>query len=285
MQLRIERGALARSPRRESGPVILLPLESSVVELRTSEAHRLDRTSIALIPAGVRHRVSAVSSVAQLLTLCIEERDRRTVCREYRPHVTAERLERYLSEELCLSRTRWFDEIAHRYLFERESCEKPESQAARFLETELTKEIFFLVKERTEAQTRASVVQEGTDIVKRARALIEHSLFSPLKVDELARTCRTSESSLLRAFKREVGVAPATFVRDRRLDEALLMLESGRYTASEIATRVGYASLPAFSAAFSRRFGVAPSRVRVASPTLPPQGQTESRKSLTRSRK
>jgi AraC-like DNA-binding protein len=89
----------------------------------------------------------------------------------------------------------------------------------------------------------------------------------------------------LRAFKREVGVAPATFVRDRRLDEALLMLESGKYSASEVAVRIGYAGLPAFSAAFSRRFGVAPSRVRVASPTLPPQGQTETRKPLTRSRK
>jgi AraC-like DNA-binding protein len=285
MQLRIERGALARSPRRESGPVLLLPLESSVVELRTAEPHRLDRTSIALVPAGVRHRVSAVSAVAQLLTLCIEERDLRAAAREHRPHVTEARLAENLSHELVLSRTRWFDEIAHRYLFERETCERPGSLAIRFLEAELTKEVFFLVKERAEAQTRASVVHESTDIVKRARALIEHALFTPLSASHLARSCRTSESSLLRAFKRELGVAPATFVRDRRLDEALLMLESGRYTASEVALRVGYAGLPAFSAAFSRRFGVPPSRVRVASPTLPPQGQTETRKSLTRSRK
>lgn len=209
----------------------------------------------------------------------------RAAVREYRPHVTAAGMSEHLSHEMVLSRTRWFDEIAHRYLFEIDGCDRAGSRAARFLETELTKEVFFLVKERSEAQTRASVVQEGTDIVKRARALIEHSLFSPLTTSKIARSCRTSESSLLRAFKREVGVAPATFVRDRRLDEALLMLESGRYTASEVALRVGYAGLPAFSAAFSRRFGVAPSRVRVASPTLPPQGQTETHKSLTRSHK
>jgi AraC-like DNA-binding protein len=217
--------------------------------------------------------------------LCIEERDLRAAVREYRPHVTAAGLAEHLSRELVLSRTRWFDEIAHRHLFEVDGCDRGGSRAARFLETEITKEVFFLVKERNEAQTRASVVQEGTDIVKRARAFIEHALFSPLSTSRIARSCRTSESSLLRAFKREVGVAPATFVRDRRLDEALLMLESGKYSASEVALRVGYAGLPAFSAAFSRRFGVAPSRVRVASPTLPPQGQTETRKSLTRSRK
>jgi AraC-like DNA-binding protein len=232
--------------------------------------------------------VRPLSAVTKLLTLAIEPRDRDAAHREYRPHVDRARFAELLAHEAVLVRTRWFDELAHRYVFEIHDCEKHGSKAARFLETELTKELYFLAKEHVEQKTRASVLQEASDVVKRARAKIEAALFEPLSVEELARLCGTSASTLLRAFRREVGVAPATYARDRRLDEALLLLEAGKWTASEVATRVGYASLPAFTVAFRRRFGVVPSRARAApSPTLPPQGEplTKSRKPLTRSRK
>jgi AraC-like DNA-binding protein len=277
MTLRFERGAeVAGQSRFEALPALLLPLESSVIELTIEgrAAQRIDRASFALVPARARYRVGALSPVTKLLTLGVGEIARTRTCREYKPHVDALELATVVGAPRVLSRTRWFDELANRYLFERDVCEKHASAAARFLETEITKELFFLGKEALADKTRASVVHEGSDVVRRARQWIEDHLFSPLPIEELAQRCHTSPSSLLRAFRKELGMAPATYLRDRRLDESLLLLQSGRHSVGEVATRVGYQNLSAFTAAFSRRFKSPPSAVRptTGGERLPPQG-------------
>ena len=246
------------------------------MELRVGGVqHRIDRASFALVPAKARHEVRPLSPVTRLLTISIGDAAIARVVEEYAPHVDAERFDAVLSAPRLFPRTRWVDEIAQRYLFEIDVCDKHGSPAARFLETELAKEVYFLGSEQLDRKTRDSVVSEEGDVLRRARAAIEADLFGPLRVDALARACHTSESTLLRAFRRELGVAPATYVRDRRLDEALLLLESGRWSVGEVATRVGYGNLPAFTVAFRRRFGVVPSRAKDATPRgqkLPPHG-------------
>jgi len=97
----------------------------------------------------------------------------------------------------------------------------------------------------------------------------------PPRFGELARHCHTSESTLLRAFRRDFETTPATYARERRLEASLLLLKSGRYTVTEVAARVGYGSLPAFTIAFRRRFGSSPSSARTAESRmerLPPHG-------------
>ncbi len=290
MDVRFEQGAdLATRGRTDALPAIILPLESSVIELRISGAvHRLDRSTFAVVPARLSYRLTAVSPVTKVLTLLVGDGSRALACREYKPHIDPTKLGAVLGETRIFGRTRWFEELAHRYLFERDTCEKHTSRAARFLETEMTKEVYFLGQELIGEHTRASVVHEGSDVVRRARQWIEDHLFLPLRMDELARRCHTSESTLLRAFKSELGMAPTTYVRDRRLDEALLLLESGRFAVGEVASRVGYGNLPAFTVAFGRRFGAPPSTMRFsppASPALPPHGAPPKKPSKRRTRR
>ena len=149
------------------------------------------------------------------------------------------------------------------------------SLATRFLETELIKELYFLADEQRAGRARAPVVGEGSALVERARAAIEASLFAPFAMAALARACHASESTLTRAFKQALGITPGAYVRERRLDEAMPLLESGRYSVGEVASRVGYARQAAFAAAFQRKFHVAPSRVRPRSgaPPLAPHGR------------
>ena len=144
-----------------------------------------------------------------------------------------------------------------------------------FLETELIKELYFLADEQRAGRARAPVVGEGSALVERARAAIEASLFAPFAMAALARACHASESSLTRAFKQALGITPGAYVRERRLDEAMPLLESGRYSVGEVATRVGYARQAAFAAAFQRKFHVAPSSVRPkpGAPPLAPHGR------------
>ena len=275
---RVEQGSdVVRGPRAETCPAILVPLEDGAVavELGGAAATRVDRTSFALVPEGFRYRVDVLVPMTRLATLPLSPSARGRACKEYQGHIGAARFTDLLGVPRILPRTRWVDEVVQRYVFERLVCEKHDSMAAVFLETEIAKEVFFLTKEREEEQTRTTVVEETGDVSRRARAWIDENLFEPLRVGELARHCRTSESTLLRVFRRDFQTTPATYARERRLEASLLLLKSGRYTVTEVAARVGYGSLPAFTSAFRGRFGSSPSAARTAESSLerlPPHG-------------
>lgn len=277
--LRLERGAaLDPATRVERSAALLVPVDTGVVVVQAGDGapDTVDRASFVLLPAGTPYRVRAKSPLASLATLLLAGGAQEAALAEYRPHIDAARFAEILGTRRLLPRTRWFDEIVHRYVFERDVCGKHGSAAATFLETEIAKEIYFLCAERDARQGRASLLHEEDDVVTRARTWIDEHLFEPLRVGELARRTGTSESTLLRAFRRQMGKAPAAYARERRLDAALLLLQSGRLSVGEVAARVGYAGLAAFTAAFTRRFERAPSSVRKADGALemlPPHGR------------
>ena len=255
---------------------LVFPLESASLDLRIDggATFRVDRSMFALVPARVDHRLVALSAVAPTLTLLIGPKAEDLVAREYAAHFDRRAFRRILAEGRTFARTRWFDELAHRYLFERHDCGLHGSQASAFLETEITKELYFLGREVLDRSTRASAIHEEAPLIVRARAHLEARLFDAFSIRDLAQRCHCSESTMLRAFQRELDTTPITYLRHRRLDEAVLLLESGRYNVSEVALRVGYTNLPAFTVAFQKRFGVLPSRLRSATPAqrVPPQG-------------
>ncbi len=282
MGLRFERDA-AQLGREwvEASPALLFPIQSAVLELTVGgRALRLDSAHFALVPARAPYRLEALGSVAPTVILLVGPLARAAAAKEYAPHFEDALYAKVVAAPRLFPRTRWVDELVQRYLFERKVCERHGSAAARFLETELTKELFFLGKEALSQHTRMAHVGDASDLVKAARDWLEARLFEPLRIAELARACHASESTLLRAFRRELGAPPAVYLRQRRLDEALLLLESGRYSATEVALRVGYATLPAFTVAFQRRFGLPPSRVgkeRPGAQVLPPHGEVPRR--------
>lgn len=267
IELAIERDAreLARA-RSHREPALVVPLESTVVELAAGATTlRLDRATFAVVPARTRHRIraSTAGSVA-VVTLVIHPPARAALRREYAPFLADRDVAAATATLRAFTRTRWVDELVQRYVFEREVCDKHASAAARFLETELVKELCFLAREHAAQRTRASVVFEGDATVARAREWVEAHLFAAFDGAALARHCAASASTVLRAFRRELGVAPASYARRRRLEEALRLLESGRYAVGEVAARVGYDNASAFAAAFRGQFGLAPSRARPA---------------------
>lgn len=283
MELQVDRDAEAAGRARVfAHPALIAPLETTVATLHVAGAvHRLDRASCALVPARVAHELVLPPAGASVVaTLVIDERTRAAAIKEYAPYVVARRFAEVIAVARVLPRTRWVDELVQRYLFEREVCERPASKAARFLEAELAKEVYFLGHEQLEQTTRTSVVFEGGSLAARARTWIEEHLFEPFSISALVAHCHASESSLLRACRKELGAAPLAYLRRRRLEEALQLLESGRYAVTEVATRVGYDNPSAFAAAFRDQFGVSPSRARAAitPATLPAHGKPPRRR-------
>ena len=284
MPLRVDRDAeVLQRERVLPRPSLVFAQDSTVVTLRTGGAsHQLDGSTFALVPARSAYSLELPRGGASVVvTLEITDEVRADAIKDYAPYVESRQLREVLGTLRCLARTRWIDELVHRYVFERTVCERDASHAARFLEAELVKEVYFLGLEQIENRTRTSVLYEGESVAMKARAWIEQHLFEPFHGAALARHCGASESTVLRAFRKELGVSPFGYVRRRRLEEALALLESGRYGVTEVAARVGYENSSAFAVAFRQQFGTAPSskrRVHDPAATLPAHGRPPERR-------
>ncbi|MCA9520171.1 MAG: AraC family transcriptional regulator [Myxococcales bacterium] len=81
-------------------------------------------------------------------------------------------------------------------------------------------------------------------------------------LDVLARHVGLSRSRFAERFKEVVGIAPMGYLTIWRMEKARRWLVESRASVAELAERVGYQSLPAFTRAFKRRFGVGPGTFR-----------------------
>ena len=77
-------------------------------------------------------------------------------------------------------------------------------------------------------------------------------------LEELSDAIGYNYSYLSDLFKETTGNTVSSYYRGRRLELAMEMLREGRMSITEIAERLGYSSLYAFSRAFKEKFGVSP---------------------------
>lgn len=93
----------------------------------------------------------------------------------------------------------------------------------------------------------------------RALRLVHGDVARPWTVAELARTAGMSRAVFAERFARKVGVPPMEYVLEWRIAIAKDLLLREHRPLAEVATTVGYGSASAFSTAFTRRVGCAPS--------------------------
>lgn len=99
--------------------------------------------------------------------------------------------------------------------------------------------------------------------VKRAIALMERHLETPLPVAEIAGLTGLSLRQLERLFRQYVRKTPALYYRDIRLDRARGLVTQTEMPLSEVAVASGFASQIHFSRAYRARFGLPPRQDRV----------------------
>lgn len=93
--------------------------------------------------------------------------------------------------------------------------------------------------------------------VERACAFMEQHYEERITLDQLSGLAGLSKSALLRAFTREKGVTPYSYLENIRVGKAKKLLEQGA-SPVEAALRTGFSDQSHFTNYFSRFIGVAP---------------------------
>jgi AraC family transcriptional regulator len=91
---------------------------------------------------------------------------------------------------------------------------------------------------------------------------IDAHMAEPISLADLARTVRLSPFHFARAFKISFGMPPHRYHMRRRIEQAKAMLAMPDTSVTEIGVRVGFSDTSAFTAAFRRLTGLAPSVYR-----------------------
>jgi AraC family transcriptional regulator of arabinose operon len=95
--------------------------------------------------------------------------------------------------------------------------------------------------------------------VRRAAEFAARNLSRPIAVAEMSQEAGLSASRLNVLFRRQLGVSPAQYAEQLRLDHAARLLSSAGVSVKEAAAASGYADPFHFSRRFRARFGYPPS--------------------------
>jgi AraC-like DNA-binding protein len=96
----------------------------------------------------------------------------------------------------------------------------------------------------------------------RALAAVHAEPAAPHTVASLAAAAHMSRAAFAERFAAHVGTAPMAYVTRHRMRIATELLRGRGMSPSEVASRVGYGSVAAFSRAYKRTMGVSPSAAR-----------------------
>lgn len=91
---------------------------------------------------------------------------------------------------------------------------------------------------------------------------INQHTHKPLRISELSSVASMSEKYFSNYFKKALGISPAQYIFQLKMNKARNYLYQKKYTIKEIATFLGYPDQYTFSKAFKKYYNVPPSKFK-----------------------
>ena len=104
---------------------------------------------------------------------------------------------------------------------------------------------------------------QATRHILDVRSWIDRHFAEDCGVDSLATRAHLAPTYFAARFCELVGTPPMTYVRDRRMEQARLLLERTNHPVKVVTWSVGYADVSHFSRTFKRATGMAPAEYRL----------------------
>jgi AraC family transcriptional regulator len=135
-----------------------------------------------------------------------------------------------------------------------------------------SKDFYFAIAEKVvadhiptfkELQNIATIkLQTRKDLWRRinqSKVFIDTYFAQIANIQEIAKEVGMSEYHFFRTFKAVYGISPHQYLLHKRLEYAHKILKNGNFSVSEAALETGFGDIYAFSKAFKKLFGYAPS--------------------------
>lgn len=108
--------------------------------------------------------------------------------------------------------------------------------------------------------TQRSTTPRITDVerIHQAKDILTRQIDDPPSLLALARQVGLNDCTLKREFKQVFGTTVFGYLHQYRMEQARSLLQEQRWSVTEVAHKVGYKNLCAFSTAFRKTFGVSP---------------------------
>ncbi len=116
--------------------------------------------------------------------------------------------------------------------------------------------------ETPQADRLADLPGYNDQILRRVIDHMEQNLTEPITSRDLSRVAEVSVRQVERLFRKHLGRSPFQFLRDLRLNQARLLLETTNLSLSDIAIASGLGSNAHLSKRFRRAFGAPPNAFR-----------------------
>ncbi len=98
--------------------------------------------------------------------------------------------------------------------------------------------------------------------MQRIREEIDNCVSSTISVEKLSKMAGMSLSKFKLLFKQIFGTTPYQYYLTNRMERAMELLESKKYSVSEVGYIIGYSNLSQFTKAFHKHFGILPSDIK-----------------------
>jgi AraC family transcriptional regulator, exoenzyme S synthesis regulatory protein ExsA len=92
--------------------------------------------------------------------------------------------------------------------------------------------------------------------------VVEAHLYSSISIVELARLTGRSLSTFKRDFEAQFSDTPANFIKEKKLEKALVLIQSTKLSVSEICYEVGFLDTSHFTKTFKQKYNQSPSAYR-----------------------
>ena len=102
------------------------------------------------------------------------------------------------------------------------------------------------------------VVEENNRIVKQIKRFIDEHLYTEFTLSDMSRELFFSKTYLKSVFKKKMGTSINQYRITLKLDEAKRLISQRKYNFTEIAYRLGFASIHYFSRVFKAHTGMTP---------------------------
>jgi AraC-like DNA-binding protein len=107
----------------------------------------------------------------------------------------------------------------------------------------------------------AMITRSEFEKLQQAKEVLMQRMENPPSLLELSRIIGMNDFKLKISFKEVFCTTVFGYLREKRLEKAMLLLQSGKMSVSEAAANVGYTNASYFANAFRKRYGINPSEL------------------------